>query len=102
MNSITKLFILLACVCVVSCAKDSYELSQGGQDYGNSILDTENQVTARSTMTGGISTVRSQKVLASDVPTILKNQLGINEARSSKRYSLNTIQKNGNPMLHVA
>ncbi|HBN01306.1 MAG TPA: hypothetical protein DD383_01530 [Rikenellaceae bacterium] len=101
MNNIIKLFIALACVCVVSCAKDSFELAQSGPEDGSSVLDDENQVATKNAITDVTSTVKSRKVLASDVPTIIKNQLGINEARSSSHYSLNTIQKNGNPMLHI-
>lgn len=101
MNHIIKLFISLTCACVVSCTKDSFELAQSGKEDGSSVLGAENQVATKSAITDVTSTVKSRKVLASDVPTILKNLLGINEVRSSKRYSLNTIQKNGNPMLHI-
>ncbi len=101
MNHIIKLFIPLACICVASCAKDSFEFAQSGKDDGNSILRAENQVATKSAITDVISTVKSRRVLASDVPSILKNQLGRKEARSSERYSLNTIQRNGNPMLHI-
>ena len=101
MNHIIKLFMSLTCVCAVSCAKDSFELAQSGKEDGSSVLGAENQVATKSGITDVTSTVKSRKVLASDVPTILKNLLGINEVRSSKCYSLNTIQKNGNPMLHI-
>lgn len=101
MNHIIKLFIALACVCMVSCAKERFELAQSGQNDESSVLSTENQVATKSGVMDVVSTVKSRKVLASDVPTILKNQLVRKETRGGDRYSLNTIQKNGNPMLHV-
>lgn len=101
MNHIIKLFISLACVCVVSCAKDSFELAQSGQDDVSSVLNNENQIVTKGAVMDGASTVKSRKVLASDVQSILKNQLVRKETRGSERYSLNTIQKNGNPMLHI-
>lgn len=71
MNYILKLFISLACVCVVSCAKDSFELAQSGKEDESPVLNTETQMVTKSAITDVTSTVKSRKVLASDVPTIL-------------------------------
>lgn len=101
MNHIIKLFISLTCACVVSCTKDSFELAQRGQDDVSYALGTENQVATKSAVMDGVSTVKSRKVLASDVQSILKNKFDRKKTRGSERYSLNTIQKNGNPMLHI-
>lgn len=101
MNHIIKLFMSLTCVCAVSCAKDSFELAQSGKEDGSSVLGTENQVATKSAVMDGVSTVKSRKVLASDVQSILKNKFDRKKTRGSERYSLNTIQKNGNPMLHI-
>lgn len=101
MNHIFKLFISLTCACVASCTKDSFELAQRGQDDVSYALGTENQVATKSAVMDGVSTVKSRKVMASDVQSILKNKFDRKKTRGSERYSLNTIQKNGNPMLHI-
>lgn len=100
MDNTVKLLISLICICAVSCTEDRYKpLATLENESYYSI--TKKTATTRSSLTIDTSLVKRKKVLTSDVRDILESLLDKKEMYHKKSYSLNTIQKNGYPMLHI-
>ncbi len=98
MNSFYKSLFFVICACTVSCTESSLGFTPSNQD--ETIVQPSESVIGKKA-DSQTSLIKHHKVSASDVLSILESRLDRMKQCGDVEYSLRTILKNGDPMLHI-
>lgn len=102
MNHISKLLLASAIICATISCSNNERIAILEKEYEtSSTAIVADKVSVKDTMEKDPAPLKSKRVLACDVLPILKNHIDKRNVQSTKDYTLNTIYKNGNPMLHI-
>lgn len=100
MKHVVNLVSLTASLLTFVCCNDDFFSIERGIADSNLKHDIEHPSLTRSSVSGTQLAVKHFPVLGSDVPAILESHIDKTEA-SKGEFTINTIKKNGNPMMHI-
>lgn len=100
MRHTVKLLLPLALLLAFVCCNDDFLRIDRSITDTNLKRSTEHPLLTRSSVSETEPTAKRFPVLDSDVPAILESHIDKREVPKGK-FSINSIKKNGNPMMHI-